>query len=94
MMESTFIHHNILTFDDEKKFSINFRDEDLLEGVVFKKYKDYYITSLTCYVDLSVDITKLPNYAKIKQMSDPANAILRGGVDFGYGRKKTDVWKN
>ena len=94
MMESTFIHHNILTFDDEKKFSINFRDDDLLEGVVFKKYKDYYITSMTCYVDLTVDITKLPNYAKIKQMSDPTNAILRGGVDFGYRRKKTDAWKN
>ena len=43
---------------------------------------------MTCYVDLTVDITKLPNYAKIKQASDLATAILRGGVDFEYGKKE------
>ena len=41
--------------------------------------------SMTYYVHLTVDITKLPNYAKIKQTSDLGNAILRGRVDFGYG---------
>ena len=71
-----------------KEVSINFSDEDSLEGVVFKKNKDFYITSMTCYVDLTVDITKLPNYAKIKQASDLATAILRGGVDFEYGKKE------
>ena len=71
-----------------KEVSINFSDEDSLEGVVFKKNKDFYITSMTCYVDLTVDITKLPNYAKIKQASDLATAILRGGVDFEYDKKE------
>ena len=33
----------------------------LLEAVVFKKNKCYYITSLACYVDLTVDITELSN---------------------------------
>ena len=37
---------------------------------------------MACYVDLTVDITKLPNYTKIKQTSYLANAILRGGIDF------------
>ena len=77
MMEPTFIYYNNLIFDDGKKFSIDFSDEDLLKGVVFKKNKDYYVTSMACYVDLTVDITKLANYAKIKQTTDPANAILR-----------------
>ena len=48
MMEPTFIYYNNLTFDDEEKLSINFSDEDSLEGVVLKKNKDYYITSMTC----------------------------------------------
>ena len=61
MMEPTFIYYNNLIFDDGKKFSIDFSDEDLLKGVVFKKNKDYYVTSMACYVDLTVDITKLAN---------------------------------
>lgn len=47
------------------------------------------MTSMVCYVVL----TKLPNYAKIKQTPDIATAILRGGVDFGYGRKKLTLGK-
>ena len=56
-MESTFIYYKNLRFDDKKKFSIDFSNEDLLEGVVFKKNKDYYITSMACYVDFNIDIT-------------------------------------
>ena len=63
---------------------VNLRDEkpnfiynDNLEGVVFKKNRDYCITSMMCYIDLTIDITELPNYGKIKQTSDLANAILK-----------------
>lgn len=38
-MEPTCIYYNNLTFDDEKKFSTDFSDEDSLESVVFKKNK-------------------------------------------------------
>ena len=48
---------------------------------------------MTCYVDLTVDITKLPNYAKIKQTSDLANAVLGGDIDFGYSRKELVLGK-
>ena len=37
MMEPTFIYYNNLAFDGQKKFLINFSNEDLLEGVVFHK---------------------------------------------------------
>ena len=87
-MEASFIYYNNPTFHYEEKFSIDNSDEDSFEGVDFKRNKDYYITSMACYVDLTVDITKLPNYAKIKQTSDLATAILRDGVDFGYGKKE------
>ena len=39
MMDPTCIYYNNLTFDDEKKFSTDFSDEDSLESVVFKKNK-------------------------------------------------------
>ena len=42
-MEPTFIYYNNLTFDDEKKFLIDIRDDDWLEGIVFMKNEDFYI---------------------------------------------------
>ena len=42
-MEPTFIYYNNLTFDDEKKFLIDIRDDDWLEVIVFMKNEDYYI---------------------------------------------------
>ena len=50
----------------------------------FRKNKDCYMTSISCYVDLAVDVTKLPQSDKIKQISDLANAILADCVDCGY----------
>ena len=85
-MEPTFIYYSNLTFEGKKNYLINFSNEDSLEGVVFKKNKDYYTTSMACYVDLTVDITKLPIY-------DLATAILRGGVDYGYGQKERALGK-
>ena len=39
---------------------------------------------MLCYVNLTVDDTKLPQFDKIKGILDSANAILVAGVDFGY----------
>ena len=85
-MEPTFIYYSNLTFEGKNNYLINFSNEDSLEGVVFKKNKDYYTTSMACYVDLTVDITKLPIY-------DLVTAILRGGVDYGYGKKERALGK-
>ena len=41
-MEPIFIYYNNLIFDDEKKFSVNFSNEDSLEDVVFKKNRLLY----------------------------------------------------
>lgn len=41
-MKPTFIYYNNLTFDDEKNFSTDFSNEDLLEGAVFNKNKSLY----------------------------------------------------
>ena len=87
-MEPIFIYYNNLNFDQDKNFMLAFGDSDKLNGVIFKKKKkkkeDYYITSMSCYVDLTVHVTKLPQFDKIKDILDLANAILVDGVDFGY----------
>ena len=36
-----------------------------MEGVIFKKNKDYY--SMSCDVDLTVHVTKLPQFDKTKK---------------------------
>ena len=54
-MEPSFTYFNNLIFDDKKTFLIDFSDEDSLEAVVIKKNEDNYITSMACYVDLTVD---------------------------------------
>ena len=49
-----------------------------------KKTRNYSITSMSCYIDLAVDVTKLSQFDKIKEISDLVNAILADSVDFGY----------
>ena len=46
---------------------------------------------MLCYVDLTVDVTKLPQFNKIKDTSDLANAILANGVDFGYKKNAVQL---
>ena len=48
---------------------------------------------MTCYADLTVNITKLPNYAKIKQTSDLVKANLKGGIDLECDRKELVLGK-
>ena len=86
-MEPIFIYYNDLKFDKHKKFTINFSHGESLKGVVFRKNKDYYITSMTCYVDLTVNIIKLQKYDKIKEIHDLATVILRDRIDISYGKK-------
>ena len=52
---------------------------------VVKISKDNYLYWIS---KEAIKLTKLPNYAKIKQTSDLAAAILRGGINFGYGKKE------
>ena len=86
-MEPIFIYYNDLKTDKQKKFTINFSDEDLLKDVVFRNNRDYYVTSMTSYVDLTVIITKLPKYDKTKEINNLVTVILRDGIDFSYGEK-------
>lgn len=82
-MKPIFIYYNNLKSDQNKNFS-QFSDGDKLDGLIFKKNKDYYIKNMSCYFDLAVDVNKLPQFDKIKEIYDLPNAILVDGDNFRH----------
>ena len=59
-MEPIFIYYNNLHFEQDKNFTLEFSDSDQIDGVIFKTNKDFYITSMSCYIDVTVHVIKLP----------------------------------
>ena len=91
-MDPIFIYYNNLQFQDNKSFSIDFSDEDRLEGVLFKKSRDYYLTSMSCFIEITNDLSELEHYDEIKKFSELSNKILKGGVDHLYDEKNIEVF--
>ena len=68
---------------------------------MFKKNKDYYLTSMLCYIQLTNEIEKLKEFPDIKKISDLLEEILRDGVEIfenhlevSYGNVKIDLIKD
>ena len=86
-MEPVFMYWNKIKFEGEsnyKKFNVNFNDGDRLDGVIFKKKKNYYITSLTTDIKIEKKLTKLEDYNKIKETSKKFNDLLKNGSESLY----------
>ena len=50
---------------------MNFSNEKELLGVLsLKKNRDDFITSMTCFADLTVHLKELSNYDKVKKVLD------------------------
>ena len=65
-MGPVFIYYSNLIFDQNKRFALEFSNKDLLEGVIFKKKnKDYYISSISCYVNHGT-VTEQSQFDEIK----------------------------
>ena len=67
--------------DNFKEFAVNFSDGDNLNGVIFKKDKNYFITSLSANVEIEKNLTNLKDYKKIKELSEKSNEIIKKGID-------------
>ena len=101
-MEPVFIYYNNLKFQENTKiFTADFSDEDRLQGVMFKKNKDYYLTSLSSYIKLAEEIEKLKEFPDIKKIADLSEEILKDGVEIfenilevSYENVKTDLIKD
>ena len=93
-MDPIFIYSNNLQFQDNKSFTINFSDDDRLDGVLFKKNKDYYLTSMSCFIEITNDLSELEHYIEIIDISKLSNNILKNEVDHLYDEKKIEVFIN
>ena len=80
-MEPIFIYYNNLKFRDNEVFTVEFSNEDQLQGIMFRKARDYYLTSMSCYIQLTNVISKLMHYKEIKKIADLSNSILKNGID-------------
>ena len=82
-MEPIFIYFDKVKFDNSslKTFTITFSDGDLLDGVLFKRINDYYITSMTSSITIEKDLKELKDYDNIKKISDIANEYLKNGIN-------------
>ena len=82
-MEPIFIYFNKVKFDNSnfKIFTIKFSDGDSLDGVLFKKTNDYYLTSMTSSITIEKNLKELKDYSDIKKIFDISKAYLKNGVD-------------
>ena len=91
-MEPVFIYYNKVKFqnNDYKIFKVDFSNGDNLESVFFRKNRDYYITSMSCFIMLKQDLKELNHY-DIKKTSEISNKILKNGIEHLYEEKILEV---
>ena len=89
-MDPIFICNNNLIFDKNQRFILNFSDGNVLTGVNFSKENDYYIMSMSFFIEVSNDITKLKQYGNIEKKSIIANRYIRNGIDYGFDSPEID----
>ena len=84
-MEPVFIYCDKVKFQNNnyKIFKVDFSDGDNL-GVFFRKNRDYYITSLSCFITLEQNLKELEYYDNIKKISEISNQILKNGIEHLY----------
>ena len=92
-MELIFIYCDKVKFqnNDYKIFKLDFSDGDNLEGVFFRKNRDYFITSMSCFITLEQDLKELNHYDDIKKISEISNEILKNGIEHLYEQKVSEV---
>ena len=90
-MDPIFIYRNNLIFDKNQRFILNFSDGDVLKCVNFSTENDYYIMSVSCFIEVSNGITKLKQYDNIEKKSIIANRYIRNGLDYGFDPPKIEI---
>ena len=86
-MDPVFMYWNKIKFkgeDNFKEFKVTFSNGDNLDGVIFKKEKDYFITSLTANVKINKNLKDLKDYKKMEEISKRSNTIIEKGITYLY----------
>ena len=76
-MDLIFIYYNDLKFQDNKIFTIEFSNVDRLDGVLFKKKKDCYLVSMSCFIEITNDLSKLTHYNNISKNIQPIEQHIK-----------------
>ena len=71
-MEVVYIHFSKLYFNDDKKFTLSFKDEEEVKKIFFSKKKKYYITNMTCFIEHDISINK-----KVRELSEIGRKLLK-----------------
>ena len=53
-----------------------------------KKNKDYYLTSMSCFIEITNDLSEQQHYGEIIKISELSNKILKSRVEHLYDEKK------
>ena len=88
-MDPIFIYNNLI-FDENQRFNLNFSNGDVLKGVNFLKENDYYMR-MSCFIEVSNDITKLKQYDDIEKISIIANRYIRNEIDYGFDSLEIEI---
>ena len=91
LMDPIFIYYNNLKFSENKQFTLEFSNKDLLQGIMFLKNRDYFLMSMSCFMEVENKISKLKQYPAIKKISGLANRIIKNGVDHGYDSPEIEI---
>ena len=59
-----------------------------------KKNKDYYLTSMSCFIEITNDLSELEHYSEIIKILKLSNNILKNEVEHLYDEKKIEVFIN
>ena len=57
----------------------------------YLKKKDYYLVSMSCFIEITNDLSELTHNDDIKKISDLSNTILKNGIDHLYKEKNLEV---
>ena len=58
---------------------------------VFRKDKDYYLTSMSCFIELATDLNETANFKRITEISNLSNEILKKGVNHKYKEPEIEI---
>ena len=89
-MDPIFIYYNNLKFQGNKVFTIEFNNDDWLDRVLFKE-NILYLVSMSCFIEITNDLSELTHYDNIKKISDLSNTILKKESIIRIKKKNLEV---
>ena len=69
--------HSKIKNTENKKFASQFNEGDILQSIIFRKNRDNFLMSMTCFIEIENDITELTQYANIQKICEFANRIIK-----------------